>query len=206
MSRTLVYVHDPMCSWCWAFRPVWDQIRLNLPSDVQQRRLLGGLAPDSDQPMPLEMQHHLRGVWQTIQTRVPGTRFNFDFWDKARPRRSTYPACRAVIAAGNQGAEYGEPMILAIQQAYYLQARNPSDRQTLVALAEEIGLEVKRFARDLQSQETGHRLLGEIDLGRRMGVQGFPSLVLEQQGRQRLLDYDYLDPGVVLRQLAESAA
>ena len=24
-SVTLYYIHDPMCSWCWAFRPVLDR-------------------------------------------------------------------------------------------------------------------------------------------------------------------------------------
>jgi putative protein-disulfide isomerase len=55
------------------------------------------------------------------------------------PRRSTYAACRAVIAARRQNPGYEEKMILAIQQAYYLEARNPADSHTLIELASEIG-------------------------------------------------------------------
>lgn len=201
----LYYVHDPMCSWCWAFRPVWEEIRRGLPPGLSSRRLLGGLAPDSDLPMPASMQAKLRGTWQSIQQRVPGTRFNFDFWERCRPRRSTYPACRAVIAARNQGEQFEESMILAIQQAYYLLARNPSDYDTLVALAQEIGLNQSRFRQELNAQSTHERLLQEIEEGRRMGARGFPSLVLERQGHGRLLDYDYLDARVVLAQLASDA-
>ena len=201
MTRVLYYVHDPMCSWCWAFRPVWELICRELPSGLRTARLLGGLAPDTDQPMPAPMQTDLRAVWQTIQQRVPGTRFNFEFWRRCRPRRSTYPACRAVIAARNQGQEFEEPMVLAIQQAYYLRSLNPSDNDTLVMLAGEIGLQPQVFSQGLQAKATQLRLLQEIKRGRDMGARGFPSLVLEQQGRYRLLDYDYRDPGVVLRQL-----
>jgi len=41
--------------------------------------VLGGLAPDSDQPMPEQMQRYLQQTWQRFQQVVPGTRFNFDF-------------------------------------------------------------------------------------------------------------------------------
>ena len=200
-DRQLVYVHDPMCSWCWAFRPVWASIRSALPLELAPRNLLGGLAPDSDEPMPAGMQRTIRGIWSSIQQRVPGTGFNFDFWERCSPRRSTWPACRAVIAARLQSPAWEEPMILAIQQAYYLQARNPSDRETLVELARETGLDAKRFAGDLDSAPVRAALRDEITLARRLGADGFPSLVLLEKGRARLLQLDYRDPGVVLAQL-----
>lgn len=139
MQCKLYYFHDPMCSWCWAFRPFWNEIVAGLPDNVQCQRILGGLAPDTDQVMPIEMQAKLQGVWQKIQQTVPDTQFNFEFWEKCTPRRSTYAACRAVIAARRQNSQYEETMILAIQQAYYLEARNPADKGALIELANEIG-------------------------------------------------------------------
>jgi len=201
MNSRLYYVHDPMCSWCWAFRPVMAQITEALPTGLSLVRLLGGLAPDSDEPMPGQLQDYLQATWRTIEQRVPGTRFNFDFWTHCRPRRSTYPACRAVIAARQQAVEAESAMILAIQQAYYLRAMNPSDDDTLITLAGEIGLDGGRFARDLNVPATRQQLEQEILLGRSIGAEGFPSLILEHQGRHQRLDYDYRDPVPVLAQL-----
>ena len=93
-----------MCSWCWGFRPIWTEIKTNLPQEIEVKYLLGGLAPDSDEPMPKQMQSDISGYWRRIQQHIPGTKFNFDFWDKCEPRRSTYPSCRAVIAARKQEA------------------------------------------------------------------------------------------------------
>jgi putative protein-disulfide isomerase len=197
----LYYIHDPMCSWCWAFRPVWAEITRRLPGHILTSRLLGGLAPDSDEPMPMEMQDKLQTIWRTIQRKVPGTEFNFDFWRECAPRRSTYPACRAVIAARRQDAGFEEPMTEAIQRAYYLQARNPSDASTLTALAGEIGADAERFALDLRSTETEAELMREIRRGQSMGATGFPSLVLEQRGNYRLLQYSYTDADLLLAQL-----
>ena len=63
MSAILYYAHDPMCSWCWAFRPVWLALLAQLPEGTRVQRLLGGLAPDTDEPMPDQsLQHRLLGV------------------------------------------------------------------------------------------------------------------------------------------------
>ncbi len=190
----LYYIHDPMCSWCWAFVPVWQQVQdalADLP--VQIEYLLGGLAPDSDAPMADHMQQMLQATWRRIQQHVPGTGFNFDFWTDCQPRRSTWPACRAVLAAANQQLE--REMILAIQRAYYLRAMNPSDDATLIQLAQELGLDVRRFAADLDSEPTRQRLQHQMQQAQSMPINGFPSLVLEVATGYQALPLDYNHAG-----------
>lgn len=201
MNSKLYYVHDPMCSWCWAFRPVYIRIVDSLPAELPLIRLLGGLAADSDEPMPEALRTYLETTWKTIQQRVPGTQFNFDFWRHCQPRRSTYPACRAVIAARRQGAAFESAMILAIQQAYYLRAQNPSDDDVLIGLAGELGLDGSRFARELNDPVTRDRLLQEIEFASTIGAQGFPSLILEHRGCYHRLTHDYQDAAPLLAQL-----
>jgi putative protein-disulfide isomerase len=191
MKSTLHYIHDPMCSWCWAFRPVWQTVLQQLPHHIEVKYVLGGLAADTDQPMPEALQNTIRQTWQRIQTAVPGTNFNFDFWDTCQPRRSTYPACRAVIAARNQGQRHEEAMILAIQQAYYLHAKNPSNDDVLENLAVELGLDLDQFQVDLNSQQTHRQLDDEISSCRKIGAQGFPSLICLGYGTQSSINLDY---------------
>jgi len=184
----LYYVHDPMCSWCWAYRPVLAQIRSGLRNQLPISSLLGGLAPDSDEPMPESMQKQIESYWYKIHEELD-TEFNHDFWKNCEPRRSTYPACRAVIAARKQQAE--EKMILAIQQAYYLRAMNPSEEDTLLQLADEMGLDFDQFATDLNSDEVDAQLMHEIELTQKMHVKGFPSWVLQHAGKFTLIQVDY---------------
>ncbi|WP_434113086.1 DsbA family protein [Methylocaldum sp. GT1TLB] len=198
----LLYFHDPMCSWCWAFRPVWQSVRTRLPDAVEIEQFLGGLAPDSAVPMPAEMRENIQDIWRTIERSVPGTRFNFDFWTKCVPRRSTYPACRAVIAARRQGAGFEDAMIFAIQQAYYLQARNPSNDSTLIELAEEIGLDRGRFAADLRHPDTHVELLEEIRWARELGVRSFPTLLLSHDEGYSEMPVDYGDANRILSAIA----
>ena len=201
MKTTLIFVHDPMCSWCWGFTDVYQQLLERLPGEVEIRRLVGGLAPDSDVPMPESMQAMLQQTWRRIETMIPGRQFNFEFWHRCTPRRSTYPACRAVIAAREQGEQNDLLMTQAIQKAYYQQARNPSDNETLIELAGEIGLDVERFTKQLLDPNTHRQLLDEINLARSIGIDSFPSLMLEHGDQHYPVLSNYTNVEPILNQI-----
>ena len=179
-----------MCSWCWAFRPTLLRLRENLPDEISWQNVLGGLAPDSDEPMSEHTRLMVQGHWQRIQANYD-TEFNFDFWTKCEPRRDTYKACRAVIAATSQHAE--EAMIEAIQKAYYLRAMNPSDPETLADLAFELGLNRSVFVDDFSSAQTETELHRQLLLCAKLNVRSFPSLVLEHDSVPALIGHDYRD-------------
>lgn len=187
-----------MCSWCWGFRPAWQKIQAELADDISIKYLLGGLAPDSDEIMPESMQSDIAGYWRKIQQHIPDTQFNFDFWEKCQPRRSTYPACRAIIAARKQNADLEKTMIESVQTAYYLEAKNPSNDDTLVAIAESLDLDATLFLSDLNATETQYQLEQEIQFGRKIGAQGFPSMILEQKGEYQYVPLDYNNPNPTL--------
>jgi putative protein-disulfide isomerase len=200
-NPVLYYVHDPMCSWCWGFKQALEQLLKELPPEIETNFLVGGLAPDSDQPMPESMQQQLQNTWRHIQQRIPGVKFNYDFWTVCSPRRSTYPACRAVIAANRQNKESGPAMIEGIQIAYYQQARNPSDIETLADIAEQIGLDKKQFIADINSQAVEEELNHQIQLARAMRADSFPSLVLQINDSVWPVPVDYIDASNMLRKI-----
>jgi putative protein-disulfide isomerase len=190
-----------MCSWCWAFRPSLNALLAELPEQIDVIRLLGGLAVDSDEPMPDATKAYVQRNWQAIEQRVPETKFNYDFWEYCQPRRSTCPACRAVIAARAQGKEFDKKMTLAIQQAYYLQARNPSDVSLLTELAVEIGLDKDKFNAGLLSAETDEILQKEINLSQQLGLNSFPGLLLDTGDKQIRIDPEYLNADIMLKKM-----
>lgn len=203
MKKKLIYVHDPMCSWCYGFSRTYQQLIEKLPEDIEVIRLLGGLAPDTGEIMPESTRQMVQQNWERISQVIPGVEFNYDFWAKCQPRRATYPACRAVIAAREQGEEYDDSMTRQIQQAYYRQARNPSENETLIELAEEIGLDQERFAEQLVADSTQQQLLDEIGTARSMGINGFPSLILQKGDQLESVLVNYTDVEAMLSQVLE---
>ena len=194
----LYYIHDPMCSWCWGYRPTWGELKASLPRGIDVVNLLGGLASDNEQPMPTELQQTIQGHWRKIQAML-GTEFNFDFWTRCRPRRDTYKASRAVVVAAASGLE--EEMIFAIQRAYYLKAMNPSEPDTLVQLAGKLGMDEDTFRSALVSEQADQEFRRQVALARRLGVRSFPSLVLKIQNRVNRVSLDYQDHRVSLQDI-----
>jgi putative protein-disulfide isomerase len=176
MIYTLYHVHDPMCSWCYAFKPTLDELRKNLDTNIKIQHVVGGLAKHSDEIMPEDMQDKIQNIWFEIEKTV-GTKFNHDFWNKCLPRRSTYLACQATMLARYDNKE--DEMIEAIQKAYYQNAQNPSDASTLIKLAKQIGMDEKKFEEDLKSEKIENDLQNELNFRRSIHVRAFPSLVLK---------------------------
>ena len=190
-----------MCSWCWAFNPTWKKVRETLPIIINTNYLLGGLAPDSKIIMSPEIREYVMGNWKRIQEVIPDTKFNYDFWTLCEPKRSTYPSCRAVICAKNQHPEIEQSMINAIQQAYYLNAQNPSNEDVLIKIATDLDLDTERFKKDLRSTKVNETLLNEIELAQSISGNGFPSLVLNTDDKLKKINIDYLDANYIINQI-----
>ncbi|CAI8408934.1 MAG: DsbA family protein [Oceanospirillales bacterium TMED33] len=180
-DSVLIYVYDPMCSWCYGFRATWKSLKANLPEGLPVVSLLGGLASDSDTPMPDEMVDHLKRTWSRIEPTC-GVEFNYAYWDQTPPPpRTTFIGCRAVITAerlAGRGEAFGE----RIQDAYYMEAQNVWDFDVLCELAEEFGFNRDSFAEALASDDVRAAHDEQRQLAGRLQVEGYPSVLLIHKG------------------------
>jgi len=197
----LYYIHDPMCSWCYAFDSVLKQIESNLPQSVSLIKIAGGLAADSMEPMPKPLASMIQTNWKKIEQTVPHIQFNFDFWHLNQAIRSTYPSCRAVLSAKQQSPHFENKMIAQIQWAYYQNAENPSLDRTLINCATRIGLDNKSFMADYNSKLINDKLQQQIQFSRQLGVSTYPSLVLEIDNQISRISIDYNDADAVINQI-----
>lgn len=100
-----------------------------------------------------------------------------------------------------QGKDFEHKMIVRIQQAYYLEASNPSDNEALSKLAEGMGLEPVLFDMDMCSSEVEDKLHEKINMTRSLGLNSFPSLALETADGIRMINIDYLNVENILEQI-----
>jgi putative protein-disulfide isomerase len=187
-----------MCSWCYAFKPTLDELKKNLNSNIKIQHVVGGLAKHSDEIMHKEVQEKIETIWYEIE-KVVGTKFNHDFWKECIPKRSTYIACQATILARYENKE--DEMIEAIQEAYYLNAQNPSDASTLINLAKQLGMNERKFEEDLKSQKIEDDLQNELNFRRSLNVKTFPSLVLKYKKELYPINITYNDYKSMLDQI-----
>ncbi len=96
-----------------------------------------------------------------------------------------------MIAARWQGQE--EEMINALQEAYYLNAKNPSDVEVHLELAADLGLDVAQFTNDLASKKLEAAFNEELNFARSLPISGFPSMVLLHNEQAYVIPLDYKD-------------
>jgi len=176
-----VYIMDPMCAWCYGFQPELESFLAKYPI-AEVDWIMGGLAPDTNQPMDDALKETIASYWHQIEQRS-NVKFNHDYWKLNTPYRSTYPACRAVISAESLAKGSAHKMVAAIQSAYYLEAKNPSLEEILIECAASIGLDKQRFIEKHRSTETENRLQQHLGITRQFQVNGFPALFYVNEER-----------------------
>ena len=92
-------------------------------------------------------------------------------------------------------------MTEAIQRAYYDQARNPSDTDTLISLADEIGLRTDLFELQLNDPATQNALMDEINFVRSLGISSYPSIAVLSDTTVLHIDIRYSEPDLMLNQI-----
>ena len=108
-----------------------------------------------------------------------------EFGDKVRLVLRQFPlqahqhallASCAAEAAANQGKLW--EMVEALYKTQWMWSNAPAPRSILLDRAKDIGLDLDRFQKDLDSPECHDRVVDDLDHGRGLGVQGAPCIVV----------------------------
>lgn len=92
---------------------------------------------------------------------------------------TTLPAFDAAWCAAQQSEDLAHAYDLRIRRAFFAESRNIGRREVLLALAEEVGLDLPRFTRDLDSGAPRAAVLEELQVGQQQyHVRGTPTLML----------------------------
>src|SRR5450830_630029 len=166
MSARLLYVMDPMCSWCWGFAPVAEAlVEQAQAAGVELHLVVGGLRTGSGAALEPATRRYILEHWQAV-TDATGQTFKRD---GALPEGFVYdtePACRAIVTARSLAPDCAWKLLGLIQRAFYVEGRDVTLASVLVELAETAGIP-------------------------RIGFAGFPTLLAERNGQLALLTNGY---------------
>ncbi len=99
---------------------------------------------------------------------------------------TTLPAFDAAWCAFRQSEEEGHDYDLRVRRAFFAEGRNIGRREVLLEIAEEAGLDLRRFEHAFRSGEAREAVLEEGRLGKeRYRVRGTPTLMLSDGKRLR---------------------
>ena len=190
MSARLLYVMDPMCSWCWGFSPIAQAlVEQAQAKGVELHLVVGGLRTGGASLEPAKRRYILEH-WQAVNE-ATGQPFTFE---GALPEGFVYdtePACRALVAARSLAPDCAWTLLKLIQQAFYVQGRDVTQASVLVELAETAGVPRIEFAAAFDSAEQQAATAADIAWVQDLGIAGFPTLLAEHNGQLALLTNGY---------------
>jgi putative protein-disulfide isomerase len=189
-KTTLWYFADPMCSWCWGFTTVLEEIGDAFGNRLAVRLVMGGLRPGTKEPMTRTMRDEILHHWHEVQ-RWTGQVFSYE---GAMPDGFVYntePPSRAVVAAGLIQSEAGRPFFHSIQAAFYMTNRDVTKTEELVHLAEQAGFKADTFRDVFESDQARSATLSQFRHAREWAVSSFPTVVMQKGGELKLLTRGY---------------
>ena len=190
MTARLLYVMDPMCSWCWGFAPVAAALIAQArDAGVPTRLVLGGLRSGGS-ALDASTRRYILEHWQAV-AEATGQPFRFD---GAMPDGFVYdtePACRALVTARELDAERVWPLLQLIQRSFYEQGVDVTTVLQLVELAERAGFDRATFAEALTRADTRAATAADFSWVQDLGIAGFPTLLAERNGQLALLTNGY---------------
>jgi putative protein-disulfide isomerase len=190
MHARLLYVMDPMCSWCWGFAPVLESLAEQAATaGVRLDLVMGGLRRET---LPIDAAARVRylGYWQAVNAST-GQLFNFNDGLPEGLVYDTEPACRALVTARSLAPELVWPLAQLIQRAFYTQGVDVTRASVLVELAERAGIARSEFADAFDSAAQRAATAADCSWAQNLGISGFPTLLAERNGQLALLTNGY---------------
>jgi putative protein-disulfide isomerase len=197
----LIYIADPMCSWCYGFGPELAKLLAHHP-EAQLDIVMGGLRPFNTQPTTQEFRDMLREHWHHVAT-ASGLPFSEAALERPGFVYDTEPACRAVVNARTVDAAKTLPYLKAVQAAFYRDGRDVTSGDELADIAGENGFERDTFRMHLDSEAMREKTRGDFARTQSLGVGGFPTLGVLHGSQVYLVTSGYVTDDVLEYRLAE---
>ena len=188
----LWYFADPMCSWCWGFSPVISQVKANYENQLKIALVMGGLRAGETEPMSASSREDILHHWHQVR-QMTGQSFDFE---NALPDGFIYNtelACRAVITVAQLDKTKTFEYFTSVQAAFYAINQDVTQASQLQQLATDIGLDGNEFIAVFNSENNKQATQKSFQFSRQAGVQGFPTLILNQGETLHVLSRGFQD-------------
>lgn len=190
-SPQLIYIMDPMCSWCWGFNPVMQQVlKQAQATGVKLSLRVGGLRTGQQAILDQSKRDYILQHWRTV-AETTGQPFDFEHALPAGFVYNTEPACRALVVARELDEARLLPFLNRLQQAFYQGAQDITQPCVLRELARQAGYDNDAFCLAFDAADAHLQTQADFAWVNHLAVRGFPTLLAEHRQRYALITNGY---------------
>jgi len=196
---TLIYVGDPMCSWCYGFAPELTESLDALGDKVDFELLMGGLRPYNTQTMS-DLKSFLTHHWEDV-SKASGQPFTYGILDDAAITYDTEPPSRATIVVRKLNPAKELAFFKGAQSLFYQQNKNMHLTESYQALIENLEIDFEAFQQLFESDEMKNAVREDFVKSNELGVRGFPTMLLKKDGEYTLISNGYMKNEVIVERV-----
>lgn len=180
VNTQLIFVIDPMCSWCWGFHPIIEKLRLEYSNRYSCSIVVGGLRTSGQMTWNEQSKTYLKQNWDAVH-QATGQTFNPKLLNLVHFNYNTYPACKAIVTVRELWGESAAFKYLgAIQSAFYTES---IDITSIDILTSYVSKNKETFTSFYTSERAALLMQHDFSKARSMGANAFPSTVkIDEEG------------------------
>ncbi len=200
-SRSIIYIGDPMCSWCWGFVPVLEKIQAEFGEYAEFKTIVGGLRPGIHaQRMTTSVGDMIRSHWEHVEE-ASGQPFDYSFFDRKDFLYDTEPAAKAVVTVRHLKPEVEFDFFKDLQRAFYTKNIDITLPGSYLPYLAKYDISESDFQSHYDSIDIRKATTADFQQAKEYGVRGFPSVILRSDAKLGLLtagyqSYDRLGPAI----------
>ncbi|MCU7617384.1 DsbA family protein [Chryseobacterium sp. PBS4-4] len=172
----IIYYTDPICSSCWGIEAQLRKFKLEYGEAVEIDYRMGGLLPSWDiyNSGGISKPSDVAGHWEEVS---PHYKMPIDggVWLED-PLNSSYPPSIAFKAAQMQNQKKANVFLRILREMVFLDKLNITKDEHLEKAAALAKLDVAQWKDDYESKAQ-IEFKKDLDLGKQLGVRGFPTLI-----------------------------
>ncbi|KYG85218.1 hypothetical protein AWW67_16025 [Roseivirga seohaensis] len=190
-DNEIIYVGDPMCSWCWGISNHLKTLKSEYPQ-FKFSIVVGGLRPGGGEAWGDEMKKFLKHHWEEV-TKRSGQPFGYSLFDKESFNYDTEPPCRAVVASRKWMGENELQFFESVSRKFYVDNEDPNESEFYRSICQEFNIPFEQFKQIFESDETKYSTHQEFQLNRQWGVKGYPTVLFKSGNQLFQINHGYTE-------------
>ncbi|GJM33382.1 MAG: DsbA family protein [Saprospiraceae bacterium] len=195
MQLKIIYVYDALCGWCYGFSPVMERLAENYGERLHITILSGGMIIGERSGPIGKVAGYIGEAYKTVENRT-GIKFGKDFLEgilkEGTAEFSSLQPAIALCAVKELARDKSLEFAGLLQKAIYFDGIAPNELKDYVPYAQKVGINKEDFLAAMQNDRYLEQAKREFDVVQKLGIQGFPTLLLETEERLYRLTSGYL--------------
>lgn len=192
MKKEIIYVGDPVCSWCYAFTDTFEKIREDFKEEVNFSYFMGGLIIDRELTLDKRVKKLLKQNWKEVEAKTgKHIKASSKIDDAEEIPYISDPAILGFLVMRAVDQDLAYKFYKKVHNSFYTDLNDIADKKILCEIAQSLGIEKQFFMDKISDNSLKELLYADKEKIEDLGVQAFPALVLKDESGTSVLNQGF---------------